>query len=140
MKLMLLLLCLWSTLILAQQQDTSIYIVAEEMPRFPGCEDSNSFIKAKKACADRKLLDYIYRNLKMPKDIDIASLGSMAAISFVIDETGKVINPTIIRSMHPEIDTSIIDLVRNMPTWISGKQRGKAVKVRYVLPVRICFR
>lgn len=139
-KLTLLFLCLSSSALIAQTADTTIYTIVEEMPRFSGCEDLSLDIKAKKACADQKLLAYIYNNLKTPKDIDITSLGSMVAISFVIDESGKVVNPTIVRNMHPDVDPLILDLVKNMPPWIPGKQKGKTVKVRQVMPMRICFK
>lgn len=139
MKLILLLFFLSYTVLIAQTADTTVHTVAEEMPRFPGCENLNLDIKSKKACADQKLLTYIYKHLKTPKNIDITSLGSMVAISFIIDETGKIIHPTIIRSMHPDMDASMLDLIHKMPTWIPGKHNGKAVKVRQILPMRINF-
>ena len=43
-----------------------IFVVVEDMPRFPGCEDLPGDNKAKKACSDKKLMDFIYANIHYP--------------------------------------------------------------------------
>lgn len=56
-------------------------------------------------------------------------------VGFVINEDGSISDIVIRRSLHPAYDAEAIRLVKGMPKFIPGRLNGKAVKVRYVLPV-----
>ena len=53
----------------------------------------------------------------------------------MVDETGKVSDPKVLRSVDPSLDAEAIRIVKAMPRWTPGMQDGKAVAVRYTLPV-----
>ena len=56
-------------------------------------------------------------------------------MQFVIDTTGKVVEPKVIKSVSPELDAEALRVVSEMPAWKPGMQRGKPVRVSFTLPV-----
>lgn len=52
-----------------------------------------------------------------------------------MDENGKVVEPKVVRSVHPLLDAEAIRIVKMMPDWIPGKQKGKKVSVYYYVPI-----
>ncbi|MGL5684086.1 MAG: energy transducer TonB [Marinifilaceae bacterium] len=60
-------------------------------------------------------------------------------VSFIIDETGKVCNPKVERSVDPILDKEALRVISMMPNWKPGKQRGKPVKVSQIMPIRFAL-
>ena len=56
-------------------------------------------------------------------------------VSFVVNREGKVEQVTVLRGVDPSIDEAVIRAVQQSPTWTPGKQRGKAVKVQFNMPI-----
>jgi periplasmic protein TonB len=113
--------------------EQEIFTVVEDMPRFPGCE--NKPTKAEKEqCAQMELMKYLAKIQYPPmaRDNDIEG---KVFVRFVIDEKGKVTNVEIARGADKLLDQAALKHVQAMPDWIPGKQRGKAVKVQYVVPI-----
>ncbi len=113
-----------------------IFRVVEEMPRFPGCEEK-TMVKDKADCAQQKLLAFIYDNIRYPASIKEHGITGTSVVSFVVKKDGSIDEIRIMRSVHEEMNKEIIRLIKMMPKWIPGRQRGKAVDVAYNLPVRI---
>lgn len=117
-----------------------IFDIAEQMPRFPGCESMDGTHKEKRACADQKLLAYIYKNLKYPQLALEENIEGTTAIQFVVDTNGKISDAKIVRDIGAGCGAAVLKLVNNMngmpEAWTPGKQRGKKVKVRYTLPIK----
>ena len=124
---------------LTDKEKVASYKVVEEMPRFPGCEDEPSAEKLK-SCSNRALFQFIYNNIKYPKDASKANVEGTAVASFIINKMGKLENIRITRSVYPSIDEEVIRVVHLMndmeENWIPGKQDGKAVNVDFSLPVK----
>ncbi|MEM1319625.1 MAG: energy transducer TonB [Bacteroidota bacterium] len=116
-----------------------IFKVVEEMPRFPGCEDEMD--KAlRKQCAAKRMLEFIYRNIKYPEIARESGVQGTVVIRFVVDKDGTVKEPTILREIGAQCGKEalrVVELMNSMPQrWIPGKQRGKPVKVYFNLPVK----
>jgi len=94
-----------------------VFFIVEDMPRFPGGKSA--------------LKTYIYSNLEYPEK---ASEGE-AVVRFLVNEKGKVVNGEVLRSSNPVFEAPALKVVREMPDWTPGKQRGKAVKVWYVMSI-----
>ena len=58
----------------------------------------------------------------------------------VVDENGKVKDPKVLRGIGGGCDEEALRVVKNMPAWEPGKQRGKPVRVQYNLPIRFTLR
>ncbi|BDS14877.1 energy transducer TonB [Aureispira anguillae] len=123
-----------------ESKTDDIVLVAEQMPRFPGCEDQAGDNAAKKTCADQKLLNFIYNNIKYPTMARENGIEGIVVISFVINKDGSVVDIKIAREPGGGLGKEaarIVKLMNKMPTkWTPGKQRGKPVRVRYNLPVK----
>ena len=120
----------------------TIYEKVEEMPRFPGCENTEGSIAEKKQCADKKMLEFIYTNFKVPIVAREGGVEGVLVIRFIIDEKGKVINPQILRNICAGCGKEglrVVNRMNELPPWTPGKQNGKPVKVQWNLPIRICL-
>jgi Gram-negative bacterial TonB protein C-terminal len=98
-------------------------LIVEHMPSFPG--EANALWK------------FILDNLELPPIDDLSFQGSQVVVQFVVEEDGRITNPTIMKSIHPDIDAAYLKLVSKMPNWIPGRQRGRSVRTQMNLPIRI---
>lgn len=118
--------------------------VAEQMPRFPGCEDLQGTREEKRKCAEKKLLDYIYDNLKYPKYAIENGIEGVAIVRFVVDKNGEINDAKVLRNPGGgcgEAALSVVEAMNNMPDkWTPGRQRGRKVKVMYTLPIKFKLR
>jgi len=111
--------------------------VIDTMPRFPGCEHIKDESK-RKACSDQKLLRYIYSNLKMPKEAKKAKIDDQVYVQFILKADGKLSEIEVIRSIGFGCDEEALRVVKKMQeeiTWIPGYSEGKAVDVKFTLPL-----
>jgi len=112
-----------------------VYSTVEKMPKFPGCELTN--VEAEdKPCADKEMLMFIYKNIKYPKEARKNNVEGIVVVRFIVDATGKIILPEIIRSIGSGCDEAVLDIVKQMPQWIPGEDKGEKVSVYFNLPVR----
>ncbi|MGH1335505.1 MAG: energy transducer TonB [Aureispira sp.] len=114
--------------------------IAEEMPRFPGCEEMEGSVLEKKQCSDQRLLQYFYTNWKIPTRAREAHVCELIVISFIIDTTGKVRDIEILKDPGYGMGASVAAVLRSMndlsTPWRPGYLKGKAVAVKYQFPIR----
>jgi periplasmic protein TonB len=120
-------------------EEDEIFKVVEEMPRFPGCENEAT-TEAKKACADKKMLEFIYKNIKYPAIARENGVEGTAVITFVVEKDGTVKEARIVRDIGAQCGQEALRVVNMMNEsnlkWTPGKQRGRSVRVQFNLPVR----
>ncbi len=120
----------------AHDPNEEIFKVVEEMPRFPGCEDTSTQIVEKKNCADHKMLEFIYNSIRYPATAREAGIEGTVVISFIIEQDGKISEPKIVRDIGGGCADEALRVVNLMPDWIPGRQKGEVVRVQFNLPVR----
>src|SRR5690606_29900567 len=117
-----------------------IFRVVEEMPRFPGCEDMASTQEEKRICAERALYEFIHTHLNYPAEARDNNIQGNVVVQFVVNTGGTVQDITILRDIGAGTGEEVVRVVNLMNTmnirWIPGKQRGRPVRVIYILPVR----
>lgn len=115
------------------KQNEDIYTLTEEMPVFDGCQEVDDQSK-RTECTQEKL--YLYFRDKA-KEANNSKRG-LLFVSFVINQEGKAVDPEIARGVidAPELDSIAINMVNTLPIFTPGKQRGKAVSVKYTLPIK----
>jgi len=91
------------------------------MPEFPGGEI--------------ELRKYIGKSVKYPVIAQENGIQGRVYISFVVSKKGEVTEVKVARGVDPNLDKEAIRVVKAMPKWKPGKQRGKAVKVSYTVPI-----
>ena len=96
------------------------FMFAEEMPEFPGGEDS--------------LKVFIKRNLQWP-NTPSAKTG-IVLVEIIVEKDGTVTHPTISISLMPEYDKEALRLVGLMPKWKPARTQGEPVRCYYKMPVR----
>ena len=117
-----------------------IFKVVEEMPRFPGCEESDDTSMPKEICAKQKMLEYIHNVLVYPEEAKEKVVEGMAVIAFIVWKDGSIRNVKIVRdpgSGTGEAAKTVIESMKELdPGWRPGYKEGKAVCVQYTLPVK----
>ncbi len=101
--------------------DSTVFIFVDNMPEFPGGMVA--------------LIKYIRKNIKYPKEVVEQAIAGTVHLEFIIDQEGHITNAKVIRSIDPLLDAEALRVVRSMPKWIPGRQKGKAVKVIYKIPI-----
>ena len=113
----------------------------EQMPRFPGCEDVFSD-EEKSACSQRKLLEYIYRNVKYPADARENGITGTVVTEFVVGKDGKLRDAKILREVGGGCSEEVLTVLSKMTeeiVWIPAKNKGESVDLRYTLPVKFAL-
>ena len=114
----------WSRTPKADKADEEqvIFQVVEEMPDFPG---------GMKEC-----MKFLARNIKYPVLAQEAKIEGRVIVQFVVDRDGSVNDIKVVRSISPQLDAEAVRVIGLMPKWNPGKQRGKAVAVKYTMPIQ----
>ena len=94
----------------------------EEDPEFPGGLDS--------------LRAFIQRNLRYPEEAKRNKIEGKVFISFIIEADGSVSNIKVLRDIGSGCGAEAVRVVKMMPKWKPGKQRGKAVRTQFNLPIQ----
>ena len=93
----------------------------EQMPSFPG--------------GMKAMMDYLARNIRYPANAKNDLIQGRVILQFIVDKKGRLSDVKVARSVEPSLDAEAVRVVKSMPRWNPGMQNGKAVKVRYTLPV-----
>lgn len=116
-----------------------VYMVAEQMPRFPGCEDMYSEPKEKYACAQKKLLEYVYKRVYYPEQAKANGIEGTSVVRFSVQKDGSITDIVIVKSLGYGIDEVSMAVVESMnhmeEKWAPGIQLGKSVVVQFTLPI-----
>lgn len=84
---------------------------------------------------DNALMKFISKNVKYPADAIEKNIQGKVIIQFIVDETGKIIEPKIVKGVLPSIDAEALRVVKSMPNWTPGKEKGKNVKCKFFIPI-----
>ena len=106
------------SLVLAQQVDENgIYLVAEKMPEIKGGAKS------------------VVKHLKYPQQAKALQVQGVVYVGFVVTDKGEVQDPKILRPLGAGCNEEALRVV-NLLEFVPGYHQGKAVPVRFVLPIR----
>lgn len=101
--------------------ENGVYFVAEKMPEFPGGQEA--------------LMKYLSMNVRYPTEAQKNRIGGRVIVQFVITEDGSITQEKIVRGVEASLDTEALRVVRQMPKWSPGMEKGEPVKVRYNIPI-----
>jgi len=102
--------------------EDEIFTIVQDMPSFPG--------------GDGAMLSYLGKNIKYPTLAKESGIQGTVYVTFVVEKDGRVSDVKVLRGIGGGCDEEAIRVVKSMPRWTPGKQRGKPVKVQYNLPCR----
>ena len=95
--------------------------VVEEMPQFPGGQD--------------KMNSFLAKNIVYPVTAINANKQGIVYVKFIVEKDGKLDNFQVVRGVSPDLDSTALKAVKEMPQWNPGKQGGKYVRIFVVVPV-----
>lgn len=104
-----------------EEDDEEFFMVVENMPEFPG--------------GDLGLMKYIQKNVKYPAIAKEYNITGKVYVSFIVDRSGSVTNVKIVRGVDKNLDAEAMRVVKSLPKYKPGKQRGKAVRVMFTIPI-----
>ena len=105
-----------------QQSATKAYEVVEVMPKFKGGESA--------------MMEFLMMNMKYPQAAVKAKQQGRAIVGFVVRKDGTVSDVHITKSAgYAVLDEEAMRVVKSMPAWEPGKQKGKPVDVKYNVPI-----
>ncbi len=114
--------------IIEEEETTDeVFMIVEDMPRFKGCSDDQ--------CTQGEIMKYIARNTKYPPIAKENNITGRVFVSFVVDKSGNVTEVKVLRGVDKYLDKEALRVVSSLPKFTPGKQRGKAVKVQYNVPI-----
>ena len=98
-----------------------VFDVVEKMPEFPG--------------GIGELMKFLSMTVKYPEAAEKAGTQGRVVVSFIVEKDGSVSNAKVQKSVSEELDAEALRVVNAMPKWTPGKQSGKAVRVKYTIPI-----
>ena len=81
------------------------------------------------------MINFLSENISYPKDAQEKKISGRVIISFVVEKDGSVSEVQTVKPLYPSLDEEAVRIVKNMPNWIPGKQKGQTVRVKYTLPI-----
>ena len=104
------------------EEDEVIFVVVETMPEFPG--------------GAQAMYKYLSENVKYPVIAQENGIQGRVICQFTVNKDGSLVDIEVVRSGgDPSLDKEAIRVIKSMPKWKAGQQRGKPVRVKYTIPV-----
>jgi TonB family protein len=103
-----------------------VFFITEEMPQFPGGELG--------------LRKFIAMNVKYPQEARENNVQGKVYVRFIVTKTGDVDSVTVQRGVDPSLDAEAVRVVKALPKWKPGMQRGVPVNVYYTVPINFSLK
>ena len=110
------------TQVIEQKVEAEVFLIVEEPPTFPGGEAA--------------LYKWLGENLKYPEEAKELGIQGRVFVAFVVEPDGSTSNAVVKRGIGGGCDEEAIRIVKAMPKWGAGKQRGQPVRVQFNLPIK----
>ncbi|NVO21201.1 MAG: M56 family metallopeptidase [Bacteroidetes bacterium] len=111
--------------VVKEDDGKTVYKVVDKMPEYPGGPDAMS--------------KYMVGAIKYPKTAVEKGIMGTVYITFVVEKDGAISNVKVLRGVGGGCDEEALRVVGEMPNWIPGKNKGKAVRVQFNLPVKFAL-
>lgn len=109
------------TLSLNKKGAERIYSSVNQMPEFRG--------------GMKSFFNYVKQELHPSLLAEETGVEGTVMIQFVVEKNGSISSPSIVRSLHAQLDTAALNLIQTMPSWIAGKDNGTTVRCKYSVPI-----
>ena len=104
-----------------EEATEEIFVVVEKQPEFPG--------------GTTALMKFLGDNIKYPVIAQENGIQGRVITNFVVERDGSISDVQVVRGQDPSLDREAVRVIKTMPRWTPGQQRGKPVRVRFTLPV-----
>lgn len=105
----------------ATSENDVVYDIVEEPASFPG--------------GMKEMMKYIFENVKYPEIARSNGIQGRVYVQFVVFKDSSIKDVRVIKGYHSDLDKEAVRVIKNMPNWIPGKQKGKAVNSKFTIPI-----
>lgn len=122
-------------------KEEEIFTIVEQMPTLPGCENEPNE-QARNACTQQKIFAHFAKVQRYPQMAREAGIQGTVFISFVVDRNGEISKIEVLKGVAggKELEEEAIRMVKSLPKFKPGRQRGQPVSVRYTVPIKFVLR
>ncbi|MBO4453527.1 MAG: energy transducer TonB [Paludibacteraceae bacterium] len=112
----------YSDEIIGSYSDTTIFVLVEKMPEFPGGQQA--------------LFNFLKENVHYPEDARKAKIEGRVLCQFIVNSDGRIVDVHVVKSSgNASLDHEALRVIHKMPRWKPGIQKGKPVRVKYTVPI-----
>jgi protein TonB len=104
------------------EDEDQLFTVVDQQPEFEGGYEA--------------MMAFIKQNMKYPANARRMQIEGTVHVSFIVSKTGSISEVKVLRGIMTECDREAVRVVQLMPAWKPGKQNGKNVNVRFILPLK----
>ena len=94
---------------------------AEVMPEYPG--------------GDQAMMDFVAKNVQYPQEARDKEISGRVLVSFIVEKDGSIADVKVVKGIGGGCDEEAVRVVKAMPKWKPGKDKGKPVRVSYMMPI-----
>lgn len=98
-----------------------VFMVAEQMPEYPG--------------GMKEMLKFLQENVQYPENAMKNNVQGRVIVQFVVEKDGTPTEFKVLRSVDPDLDAEALRVMKAMPKWKPGMQKGQVVRVKFTVPV-----
>lgn len=102
-------------------KDTAVLRTVEQIPEFPG--------------GIVQFMKWLTRNLRYPPQAQQQKIQGKVVVSFIVNKDGSISAPTIVKSVDPMLDNEAMRVVKMMPRWKPGLEKGKPCRTMFAIPI-----
>lgn len=106
----------------AKEDEDKVFMVVEQQAEYPG--------------GLGEMAKFLQKNVRYPAAARRMGIEGSVFVSFIVDKEGKISDPQVVKGISAECDKEAVRVVNLMPPWKAGKQNGRSVKSRFVLPIK----
>jgi len=106
---------------IVSQKNQKVFEIVEQMPEYPG--------------GMMAMMEFLQKNMKYPADAEKQKVQGKVMVSFIVETNGSISDVKVMKNAFPSLDAEAIRVVKAMPRWTPGKQKGKVVRVHFSLPI-----
>ena len=106
--------------------EDEVFMVVENMPKFPG--------------GDLGLMRYIQKNVQYPPIAKEYHITGKVYINFIVDKSGFVTNVKVVRGVDKNLDAEAVRVIKSLPKYKPGTQRGKPERVMFTVPINFTLK
>jgi len=103
------------------QTNQKVFDTVEQMPEYPG--------------GMQAMIEFLQTNMKYPEDAEKQKVEGRVMVQFVVETDGSISDVHVAKQVFPSLDAEAIRVVKAMPNWTPGKEKGRVVRVKYLLPI-----
>lgn len=101
--------------------ESKVFSSVEELPSYPGGQ--GAFIK------------YLNKTLTYPPAAKSKNIQGRVLVQFIVERSGAITNVSVAESANPLLDNEAVRVIRQMPKWRAGKEKGRIVRVKIMVPI-----